>query len=822
MNNYDAIPNEMKAYRQWVVWRYEDRQGDKPTKVPYNPVNGFMASVDDPNSWCDFETAKQVALTNVNFNGIGFVLTERDPFLFIDLDATQDANVLQRQRHIFEKFDTYSERSPSGNGAHLICKGHVPRGRKRSSVEIYSSLRYMTMTGDTIEAKPINNRHELAQVLWGEMGKDSAGNAVAIDGPQTEDDNMIIVRAMNAANGTKFRDLLSGNWQIHYPAQANAGQGPSEADFALIDMIAFYTTNNEQIRRIFLASGLGQRDKVRNRPDYVNQMISRAFDQMLPPQDFEMFKITAANLIAAQQSEWTSGADTAARGAEFPAAVPLAVTTGEPSLGEAPLTEQRERVNPYSLPPGLLGLIADYIYRSAPRPVPEIALAGAIGLMSGIAGRTYQTPTGVALNLYTLLIAKSGRGKEAMAQGIWRIMHSAARMVPTGPGVATVPAITQFIGPTDFRSDAALTKELSTRPCFVSIMGEFGLRMQAMVAPNVSSHLLGLKSVMLDLYHKADRSSQMSEMVYSDKDKNTKAVYRPSFSILAETTPSTYYEALSESLIMQGLLSRFFTIEYPGDRPDLNSNNVEPPIELVQHVSTLAVQCLTMMNQQKVVPVTFDPEAYELQRVYNRRVDKFINAAQNDAFAELWNRAHLKALKLSSLVAVGVNPHHPVVDGNCWRWAQTLVDHDVENTVLKFERGEVGRINGNDDQNRDMTDVILDYLTKPWDHVRAYSNVQEGEHYHADHVIPHSYISMRVSKLASFRNDKAGISRAMYTCIRNFVTAGQLSEVKANTLKDVKTGLPRYIGHGTVYVVSDPEVFMQRAQGRKHGSKPYG
>lgn len=812
MNNYARIPPEIQSYRQWLIWRYEDRQGDKPTKVPYDPKTGRMASVDDPNTWSDFATACHVANSNPNFNGIGFVLTERDPFCFIDLDGSNDPKTVERQGKIYQAFDSYSERSPSGLGCHVIVKGHVPRGRKRSSVEVYSSLRYMTMTGDVVADKPIAERQDLVTVLWGEMGKDSAGNPVAIDAPQTEDDNMILVRAMNAANGIKFQKLLTGDWS-DYPSQ-------SEADFALVDMIAFYTQNREQIIRIFRASGLGQRDKAQ-RQDYVNVMVNRSFDRMLPPQDFELFKITAANIIAARNSkangQWqTHNDEAAAMGAVSHATAPEQHATEAAPLSRAdPLAQVNGHVNPYTFPPGLLGLIADYVYRSAPRPVPEIALAAAIGLMSGIAGRTYQTPTGVALNLYTLLIAKSGRGKEAMQQGIWRIMHSAARMVPTGPGASAVPAITQFVGPSDFRSDAALTKELASRPCFVSIIGEFGLRLQAMVAPNVSSHLLGLRSIMLDLFHKADRSSQMSEMVYSDKEKNTKAVYRPSFSILAETTPSTYYEALSETLIMQGLLSRFLTIEYPGPRPELNTQNVEPSMELIQHVAALAVQCLTIMQQQKVVPIEFDQAAYQAQFAYNRRVDRHINDSESDVYAELWNRAHLKALKLASLVAVGINPHHPVVTAECWHWAEQLVSADVTNTVNKFERGEVGRVTGNDEQNRDLTDLIIDWFTRPWSELKSYCLVDEGEAFHSSHIIPHSYLSTRAAKLGSFRQDKQGINRALYTTLRNFITSGLLIESKANQFKFTNEPASRFRSHGTIYAVKDETAFREAAQGRR-------
>src|SRR5690606_12071521 len=49
------------------------------------------------------------------------------------------------------------------------------------------------------------------------------------------------------------------------------------------------------------------------------------------------------------------------------------------------------------LPPGLVGEIAQYIYQSSIRPVPEISLAAAIALVSGIIGRSYNI-SGTGLN----------------------------------------------------------------------------------------------------------------------------------------------------------------------------------------------------------------------------------------------------------------------------------------------------------------------------------------------------------------------------------------------------------------------------------------
>ena len=60
---------------------------------------------------------------------------------------------------------------------------------------------------------------------------------------------------------------------------------PVEADFALVDILAFYSHNKAQIARIFRASALGQRDKAK-RNDYVNYMLNKCFDRILPPGGF--------------------------------------------------------------------------------------------------------------------------------------------------------------------------------------------------------------------------------------------------------------------------------------------------------------------------------------------------------------------------------------------------------------------------------------------------------------------------------------------------------------------------------------------------------
>src|SRR6187431_2228357 len=110
---YNDIPLELRTYRQWVCWRFEETEGGKPTKVPYSAHTGKPAASDDPYTWCSFDEAIAALARNAWYAGIGFVLADSDPYTFIDLDDPYErkpsgeykhANpeeVLQRQIKLF-------------------------------------------------------------------------------------------------------------------------------------------------------------------------------------------------------------------------------------------------------------------------------------------------------------------------------------------------------------------------------------------------------------------------------------------------------------------------------------------------------------------------------------------------------------------------------------------------------------------------------------------------------------------------------------------------------------------------------------------------
>jgi len=153
MINVDGIADELKQLRQWVLT-------EKETKEPY-PLAGDRtrrASCNDIKDWNTFENA--VKCLNDRFVGIAFAIKE--PYAIIDLDAQYiNDNLSEMARDIIDRLDSYTEKSMSGNGIHIIVKTdnndiYIPQ----KPIELYSRSKFMTLTGDIFEGKNIIQKRQ--------------------------------------------------------------------------------------------------------------------------------------------------------------------------------------------------------------------------------------------------------------------------------------------------------------------------------------------------------------------------------------------------------------------------------------------------------------------------------------------------------------------------------------------------------------------------------------------------------------------------------------------------------------------------------------
>ena len=149
--------NELRTRRQWVAWRYLERDGNI-TKPPVNPHNGFGASHSDPATWGTYEEAAKWAREH-GLPGVGYVLTDDDDITGADLDDCRDddfGSVETWANEIIALAETYTEISPSGRGLRLIWRGKIDKTIKcdPARVEVYKHKRYLTITGNHLAGTP--------------------------------------------------------------------------------------------------------------------------------------------------------------------------------------------------------------------------------------------------------------------------------------------------------------------------------------------------------------------------------------------------------------------------------------------------------------------------------------------------------------------------------------------------------------------------------------------------------------------------------------------------------------------------------------------
>jgi putative DNA primase/helicase len=159
MIHREQIPCELFAYPQWVCWRYVDRgEGRKPDKQPVNPRTLANAGVHWANTWTNFDEAYATYLRHHSqrIHGIGFVLTQADPYVAVDLDnCVHDNEIDQPAIETVDVLKSYTEISPSGHGLRILvtCPGFHDNMR-REAVEVYSHNRYVTITGHHVAGTP--------------------------------------------------------------------------------------------------------------------------------------------------------------------------------------------------------------------------------------------------------------------------------------------------------------------------------------------------------------------------------------------------------------------------------------------------------------------------------------------------------------------------------------------------------------------------------------------------------------------------------------------------------------------------------------------
>lgn len=767
-----SIPTELQALTQWCV--------SMPDKAPiYADGTGLhFAKSNNAETWMTFNAAVHLAdWLNVQANAmsvhqqlrplgwegevgefaIGMMFSANDPYAVIDIDVKDAENAPTKQDlwtteerkatfwRIVQGFNSYTETSPSGKGLHILVRGVRGQGIKLKDLEVYDRERFMRCTGNVVLNLPIEDRAELLEQMSQDLiaSRTASQRAALEEVEETIEDRDLFDMACEAENGTKFEELCRGDWQgMGYPSQ-------SEADLALMSIFTFYSRSNEQCRRLFRMTALGKREKACKNDVYLNKTLGLIRGRQANTANIEEYvKRIAEETAAAQRKALTEGLTN-------PVAVRVDGQDVITSLDDLPEPEK------ISWPPGRAGDIARFIYQSSMRPVPEVAIVSALGLLAGICGKAFMIPQS-GLNMYIILVARSGVGKEAMHSGISHIVNSVR---------TTVPSIMNFVTFADFVSGPALSKYVAENSSVLHINGEWGRKLKGIAANDMVGPLMSLRTIMTNLYQKSGPASIVGGMSYSNKDNNTQSVEGVAYSMIGETTPGTFYDSLTDSMMEDGFMSRFLVVEYNGKRPELNrAAIITPDKKLLDDIAALTSHALTLNSRHTNQSVSASPEAGEMLNKFDRECDSAINENENESKRQMWNRAHLKACRLAALLAVADNWLNPVVEVSHAEWAIRLIRMDIAMFDSKFSGGDIGR--GDSTQIRKMMAVMRDYAVK-----KVPDSYKQHPEMQSRGVVTRAYLQVRLQHATAFSTHPQGMSMALTNCLRTMEDNGFIVEI---------------------------------------------
>jgi len=283
-------------------------------------------------------------------------------------------------------------------------------------------------------------------------------------------------------------------------------------------------------------------------------------------------------------------------------------------------------------------------------------------------------------------------------------------------------------------------------------------------------------------------------MSYSNQENNVEAVQAVAFSLIGETTPGTFYESITDSMLADGFMSRFCVIEYSGDRPDKNLAPLQrPDEEILVKVVAIAQRAEQLITAGQFQQVSFSDSAWARLVHFDRECHNAIVAAgEDERVRAVWNRAHLNALRVASLLAVGDNYIFPNVADEHAAWAITLVRHGITAFLKRIRTGEVGE--GTDGgRERKVLDLCREFLTLPAGKLPDW--LKEGDHMQAAGIVPRKYLQQRTLRVAAFEKHPLKATAALNMTIKTAIANGNLMAVKKDKLVE------QFGFHGDAYRV---------------------
>ncbi len=585
---------------QWMLWKMEGG-----TKIPYQ-TNGRRAKSNDPETWCNYHDAKEAFNKNGGYSGIAFVFSKDDPLCGVDLDdCIVDGEMQPWAKEIVDRFAgvAYGEISPSGTGVKLTTMAKKPDGSLCSSgggVECYDRSRFWTVTGDCLGDAFTSIGDGQEAIDW-VVAKHLTRQIQPQQPPQHTfhlGSSSVLERAIAYADAipqTLVGNLRNTAFKLAGNLHAIVGEyGERLGDNDVLSLLERWNARNPQPLRLDELQEAAVNGRKNGTP---------------PPAKLPSVQVVHPTLVAPSPAK----------------------TTAVPTFPKECLR-----------PPGLLSQIVDYTIARSLYPQQELAVAGAIALMSTITGRKVRDEYGTRTNLYLLGLAPSGSGKEQARKTNKELLYLSGHE--------------RLVGPERIASSAGLVSFVRDRLSPLFQLDEIGRMLATMRgSAGYAPHLFNIGTVLMQLYSSSDQT--WIGDAYADQ-KQTPTIIQPHATVYGTSVPVGFWDGLDASSLADGLLARMLVFESPGYVSKKRPEVIEPPEDLLQSLRWWADfkpagPLQETFPQQQTIP--HQDAARERFEAHLDGIDER-KRSEGSVDAALWSRTGEKVAKLALIFACSRNP----------------------------------------------------------------------------------------------------------------------------------------------------------------------
>lgn len=377
-----------------------------------------------------------------------------------------------------------------------------------------------------------------------------------------------------------------------------------------------------------------------------------------------------------------------ARGWENPAAVPaMPVAVPVEAVRVAPAPVKEEAPATLLTPPGIMGVVTDWVNATARKPQPAFAVQTAIAFVSTVLGRRFVTDQRNWSSLYLLNIGHSASGKEHAKKAVEDLLDACG--------------LGHLVGPASYTSNSGLLSALHAQPSHLTVIDEFGKELeQASIKNNARAQ--GTMKLLIETWGRCDgvlRPQGYSTFGMSGAEKkeiNDRVIRNPALTLLGITTPDSFFETIGSAAARDGFLNRFLIVESETG-PQVSRMVKQLPVP--QAVQDWAQAMLALSDglidpsstasaglSPTPVEVALSSAATELFVAFEAECIDLMKKYADTGLMEMFGRTNEIAMRLALCIACGCHEAAPMaVEGPHAAWAIQYVRHHAKRAVERLK-----------------------------------------------------------------------------------------------------------------------------------------